>query len=127
MLAKLLKKSTKETGNLYEKVACEYLQDKGLKLLTRNYYCQFGEIDLIMLDHDDLIFIEVRFRKQSSFSTAAGSITPAKQKKIMRTAEYFLADNKKYQHTNCRFDVIAIDESHDGHKHIDWIKNAFME
>ncbi len=127
MLTKLKKVTARDTGNQYEKLAHQFLQDQGLKLLTSNYHSRFGEIDLIMLDDNNLVFIEVRFRKQSSFGSAAASVTPNKRKKIIRTAEFFLAENSKFRNSNCRFDVIGIDESYDSKHHIDWIKNAFME
>ena len=51
-------------GQLAEQQACVFLQTKGLRLLARNYYCAFGEIDLIMRDCSDVVFVEVRKRKQ---------------------------------------------------------------
>lgn len=119
--------TTRAKGDQYETLAQKYLEKEGLKLIDSNYFCRFGEIDLIMLDDNTLVFIEVRFRKQSTFGTAIASITATKRKKIIRTAEFFLAENKKYQQGNCRFDVIGIDENQAGEQHIDWIKNAFME
>lgn len=124
---KLIRPDTRSTGTTHEEYAKEFLQSGGLKPLVSNFYSRFGEIDLIMLDHTTLVFIEVKYRNNSSFGTAIASVTRPKQKKIIKTARFFLSQNKKYNEWNCRFDVIGIDEKQDGKKHIHWIKNAFME
>ena len=105
-----------------EKQALSYLQEQGLSLICQNYYCRFGEIDLIMLDQDTLVFIEVRYRKNSDFGGALASITKRKQDKIIKTARHYLAqlENEPY----CRFDTIAIDQQS---KLPEWIQNAFSE
>ena len=105
-----------------EKHALLFLEKQGLALICQNYYCRFGEIDLIMKNHDTLIFIEVRYRKNNDFGGALASITKRKQAKIVKTAKHYLAqlDNEPY----CRFDVIAIDEASNSPQ---WIKNAFLE
>ena len=104
-----------------EKQAQSYLQAQGLSLICQNYYCRFGEIDLIMLDQDTVVFIEVRYRKNRDFGGALASITKSKQNKIIKTAKHYLAqlDDEPY----CRFDVIAIEQ----HTHVpQWIQNAFL-
>lgn len=93
--------------------------------VTRNFYCRFGEIDLIMLDKNELVFIEVRARKNLSHGTAAESISPTKQKKISKSAKFFLHQNKNYQNHNCRFDVVELNDFGKPTVSIDWIKDAF--
>ncbi len=110
---------TIERGDLNEKVALDFLESKGLKLITSNYHSRYGEIDLIMLDKEVLVFVEVRFRRSNQFGGAAMSITPAKQRKIALTAMQFLQKNRKTE-SLCRFDVIAISTSK-----TEWIKSAF--
>ena len=73
-------------GKLAEKKACDYLQQQGLKLIEKNYYCRSGEIDLIMLDKQELVFIEVRYRKSRTFGSAAESIDARKRNKIIDDA-----------------------------------------
>ena len=103
-----------------ERIAAEYLKQQGLLLLTRNYSCRHGEIDLIMRDGKNTVFVEVRLRKSNQFGGAVYSITPAKQQKIIRTAQHFLAQHGDLA---CRFDVILMQTAQiDG---ITWIKNAF--
>ncbi len=113
-------------------VACHlYLLQQGLKFVEKNFNCRLGEIDLIMHDKEMLVFIEVRFRKNTAFGGAAASITPTKQKKIRHTAELYLQQNTKYK--NARFDVVAMSPAAESSRFhqvplgyaFNWIKNAF--
>ncbi|HLX53040.1 MAG TPA: YraN family protein [Aquella sp.] len=108
--------SNRKTGNNAELFACNYLQQQGLKFVVQNFYSRFGEIDLIMFDGDTCVFVEVKQRKQG-IDNAIESITPAKQKKLILTAQYYLLKTKK--NVNCRFDVIAMD----GDNNVQWLKN----
>ena len=105
-----------------EKQALRYLTSQGLALVCQNYYCRFGEIDLIMQDQETIVFIEVRYRKNNDFGGALASITKSKQNKIIKTAKHYLAQLEDEQY--CRFDAIAIDESTEKPQ---WIQNAFLE
>ena len=111
-------------GQRAETKALQYLKRRGLKLLKKNYYCRFGEIDLIMQEKKVIVFIEVRFRKPNTQVSAAESITNQKINKIRKTAAHYLM---QYQTTpNCRFDVTAMTHNAvDSGYTIDWIKNAF--
>jgi putative endonuclease len=107
-------------GSEAENIAANYLQQKGLKLLERNYQSRYGEIDLIMQAGTTMVFVEVRLRSTGNFGGAAMSITPSKQKKIIKTALAYL---QKHGNADCRFDVILMTQaSEDG---IEWIRNAF--
>ncbi len=110
-------------GSDAEKIAIAFLQRQQLVLLAQNYRCRFGEIDLIMRDHDTLVFIEVRMRSNDAFGGAAASITPSKQAKLLRTARHYLAEINS--EPPCRFDALLF-SGVDGKK-IEWIKNAFGE
>ncbi|WP_417697890.1 YraN family protein [Psychromonas sp.] len=105
-----------------EQQALAFLQKQGLLLICQNFYCRFGEIDLIMSDQGTLVFIEVRYRKNQDFGGATASITPQKQRKLIKTAKQYLSqlDDEPY----CRFDVIAISESAIQPQ---WIQDAFQE
>jgi putative endonuclease len=52
-------------GNAFEKLAAEYLKEQGLKIIKLNFYCKMGEVDIIAMDGDYLVFIEVKYRKSS--------------------------------------------------------------
>jgi putative endonuclease len=96
----------------------------GLKIVAQNYHCRFGEIYLIMKDNKTLVFVEVRLRSNNKFGSAAASITPQKQQKLILTAQHYLHEYAR-QHGNClcRFDAILMDRTDS--KHIDWVRNAF--
>lgn len=109
-------------GDTAEQLALKQLNQQGLKLLCQNYRCPQGEIDLIMQDKDTLVFIEVRYRKNTLYGGAEASITSSKQNKIRQTAMWFLQQSPHYQSLPCRFDVVAL---HQGDKQGRWIRNAF--
>lgn len=115
----------KQIGDNAEDQACQFLKKHGLKLLTRNYHCVCGEIDLIMQDKEDIVFVEVRYRTQSNYASASETITSSKRKKLIRTATIFL-QNKGWLHKKySRFDVIAIDRN-SNELRVNWIKDAFQ-
>lgn len=115
---------TKSTGNKAEQLAQKLIRKQGLKLLAANVNYSFGEIDLIAEDVKELVFIEVRFRANSSHGSAAETVAAQKQRRIIMAAQRWLKENQSYQNHYCRFDVIAIDSVID-FKHINWQKNAF--
>jgi len=113
-------------GKVAEEIACSHLKQNGLKLIDKNFYSRYGEVDLIMQDQDTLVFIEVRYRKNLDYGGALESVTPAKQKKIQTTALYYM--QKKGSEHNSRFDVVALtgnDINNQNKLSIEWIKNAF--
>jgi len=120
-LPRLLQASN-STGVKYEQQALAFLKQQGLLLICQNFYCRYGEIDLIMSDQDTLVFVEVRYRKNQDYGGATASITQQKQKKLIKTAKHYLAqlDSEPY----CRFDVIAINQATTQPQ---WIQDAFQE
>lgn len=120
-LPRLLQASN-STGVKYEKQALAFLKQQGLLLICQNFYCRYGEIDLIMSDQDTLVFVEVRYRKNQDYGGATASITQQKQKKLIKTAKHYLSqlDSEPY----CRFDVIAINQAT---AQPQWIQDAFQE
>ncbi len=113
-----------QRGNNAESLAEKHLINQGLVAIESNYRCKAGEIDLLMQDVDTLVFIEVRYRSNPFFGTAAESITPRKIRRIRKTAEHFLLTHRQYTHLFMRFDVIAI-SSQTGKQELLWIKDAF--
>lgn len=112
-------------GRNAEQSAEEFLNNNHLITVTRNFNCKLGEIDLIMLDNNELVFVEVRARKSNNYGTAAESISQSKQKKICKTAKFFLLQNRNYQNHNCRFDVVELNDFGKASSNIEWIKDAF--
>jgi putative endonuclease len=111
----------KGDGPAAEKLAAEFLQRNGLRLIESNFRCRFGEVDLILRDGSTIVFAEVRLRSHPGFGGAAASITQAKQARIVSTAQFYLQQHR----TNlpCRFDAVLLD-SLDA-KRVEWIRNAF--
>jgi putative endonuclease len=115
----------RDKGTEVETAVCRYLQQQGLKLLTRNYHSRGGEIDLIMQHGNVLVFVEVRFRRSAAFGSAAESVTRTKQLRLIHTAEQYL-QRHRVQHDSCRFDVVGVSLADDGYR-MQWIQNAFEQ
>lgn len=125
-------------GSLFELQACEFLQAQGLYLIAQNWQQpKIGELDLVMLEMgtawSTLVFIEVRQRQRSGFGDAALSITAAKQRKVIKTAKYFLQCYPEYADYECRFDVIAYNTANKmsskeqaADDQPEWLKGAFI-
>ena len=96
----------RELGSFGEKKAAEHLKGKGFRIVETNYSCRFGEIDIIAEDGRYLVFAEVKLRKDDLHGAAMEFVTPTKQKKIRKTAEYWLCCNQT--ELQPRFDVIEI-------------------
>ena len=111
-------------GARFEERAGAALQRAGLKLLARNYTTRHGELDLVMLDGDTVVFVEVRHRLRAAHGSAAASVTASKQEKLIRTAGLWLAAHAKYAQRTCRFDVVTYDGPED-QAEMDWLRGAF--
>jgi putative endonuclease len=109
-------------GTAAEKAAEEFLCSHGLSIVSRNFSSRFGEIDLICEDKKELVFVEVRFRSNTSFGSAAETVTIAKQRKLTKTAHYFLSTHPKFTNKMMRFDVIGMSAN----SQPEWIKGAFL-
>jgi putative endonuclease len=107
-----------------EELACRYLLRQGLRLVARNYRCRRGEIDLIMQDRDNLVFVEVRYRRQSRYGSGLESVTLRKQRRIVHCAAHYLHCHPQAAQRAARFDVVALAPESDGTS-IEWIRNAF--
>lgn len=98
----------KEKGNFGEAVAEKYLERKGLKVVKKNYFSRFGEIDIVASDENTLVFVEVKLRKKGSFCSGRESVNSSKIKKIIKTALKFISETSS--DLNARFDVIEIQD-----------------
>ena len=93
-------------GAFGEDAACRYLQRKGYKLLSRNFTCRMGEVDIIAQKGRFVVFAEVKLRKNADFAQAREFVTAAKQRRIITAAEMWLMQNKTPLQP--RFDVIEV-------------------
>lgn len=112
-------------GKKAENHVCNFLKAQGLKLVETNYFCKAGEIDLIMLEADELLFIEVKARKSIEHGHGAESVNHNKQKKLIKTANHFLLTHPDMQNKMARFDIVEIDFFDTRQAKINWIKDAF--
>jgi len=111
-------------GQQWERHAERFLTGRGLSVVARNFRVGCGEIDLIMRDDTQLVFIEVRYRSAGRFGDAAASVGPRKQLRITQCAAAFLHANPTWSDYPCRFDVIAYDARQSGTSPR-WIRAAF--
>ncbi|KKO49036.1 hypothetical protein VT06_08600 [Arsukibacterium sp. MJ3] len=109
-------------GEYYEQLALAYLQQQQLTLVCRNFQCKAGEIDLVMRQSSQLVFIEVKYRASNAFGGALAAVTPAKQKKLLRAVRWYLQQHGG-QDQACRIDVLAIEGREPFH--YNWVQNAF--
>lgn len=94
-------------GDDFEARSAALLESHGLRIIARQYRCRGGEIDLIAVDRQRLLFVEVRARSRRSHGGAAASVDRRKQCKLARCAAFFLSQHPQWNHLPCRFDVIA--------------------
>jgi putative endonuclease len=112
----------KQTGYQGEALAASYLAAKGFSILHRNWRCQSGELDIVAEQGQTLVFVEVRTRQGSRYGTAAESITPAKQARLVELAQTFLQETNRSSQS-WRIDVVAV-QLGAGLPQIDHIENA---
>ncbi|MGB1142533.1 MAG: YraN family protein [Halioglobus sp.] len=116
----------RQKGLAFERRAAAYLEDRGVHILVSNFSARTGEIDLVGLDDDALVFFEVRARSNPRFNSASGSVDRRKQQRLLRTAQYFLQRYPRLADRPCRFDVIAFEPPQSGTElDIHWIRGAF--
>lgn len=114
-----------QRGQWAEQIALDYLVREKLKLLSRNFHGRRGEIDLIMLDNETIVFIEVRYRINNNYLHALETINEKKCSRIIKTSQQYLQANRWTTKNSCRFDVITV-TGESNNPEIIWIKNAFQ-
>ena len=105
-------------------MALSELESSGLQLVERNYRQKFGELDIIMLDAQLLVFVEVRYRASCRWGDGLASITRVKQKKLILAAKSFLKTHPRLAQKNCRFDVVSINGPR-AEPRLKWVQGAF--
>ncbi len=113
--------NTTEVGRRGEELAESFLRKSGYKVRERNFWCRFGEIDLIAVDGDYIVFIEVKTARDNSFFPQE-NITAQKRTRIIKVANYYRT-NFKFKN-NYRFDVVIVQLKKE-EAEFDLIKNAF--
>jgi putative endonuclease len=111
-------------GAEWEALAERYLRDRGLRTLARNVHCRLGEIDLVMADGAVIVFVEVRYRRNTAFGSAVETVGARKRTRMRRAAGFYLARRAALAERPCRFDVIGISGTPERPR-IDWRPAAF--
>lgn len=96
----------KRVGDFGEEAACRYLKRRRYRIAGRNFRCRFGEVDIIAQDRTHIVFVEVKLRKNADFAEAREFVTPAKQRRIITAAQWWLA--RYPTELQPRFDVIEV-------------------
>ena len=123
-------------GQWAEQTALLFLQSQQYQYVNKNYHSRFGEIDLIVKRDNELVFVEVKARSAGSYAEACEVISYSQQRKIIKTAQFFLQRYPNYYNFDCRFDVICFDFPQKLAKTVQpdfsklqydqqWIQNAF--
>ena len=102
-----MEKYNKVVGNLGEQTAKNYLTKNGYKILTTNYSCRFGEIDIIAMDKECLVFIEVKTRTSGKYGHPENAVNYWKKKHLELTARNYI-DYKRMGNYIARFDVVEV-------------------
>ena len=96
-----------ELGKTGEEIGTQYLINNGYKLIIRNFRCRQGEIDIIAKDKDEIVFIEVKTRRNTNYGYPIDAVDKRKQKHILNASQYYVYKNK-LEKRKIRFDVIEI-------------------
>ena len=111
-------------GQRGEALAARYLRRRGYKILARTHRLFPGELDLVALDRDTVVFVEVKTRRSADAGHPAEAVTPAKQRRLTRLAVTFLKRHGLLERP-ARFDVVAITWPERGRPTIEHFENAF--
>ncbi len=115
--------STRERGSAAEEAGERWLAARGYRVLARNVTFRFGEMDLVALEGPTLCFVEIKARRSTHRGTPTEAVTPAKQRRIVRCAQAWLA--AKPHEGPCRFDVLAMHADDSGWRY-ELVRDAFQ-
>lgn len=113
-----------QLGRWGEELAARRLVSEGYRILSRNYRCPAGEVDLIADDGNCLVFVEVRTRRGDGWGTPEESVTKRKQARLVAVAESYLAE-QELEDIDWRIDVVAVEVGAGGRvRRVDIVRNA---
>ena len=115
----------KITGNAGEQKAADYLKAHGFSIIERNYRTNGGEIDIIALKDEKIVFVEVKTLPNGSPELLQTELNRGKLQRIVKTSKRFLLNHRQYNNSYVRYDVIVIDMP--GYPEVYHIENAFTE
>lgn len=95
-------------GVLGEAAVCNHLMGRGMELLERRFHSPFGEIDLVMLDGETLVFVEVKLRTSGGAEAGQAAVTPQKRRRMVEAARCYLGAHPEHADRSVRFDVATV-------------------
>ncbi len=107
-------------GTVKEECAVAYLESNNYQIIEKNFRTRYGEIDIIAMDGECLVFVEVKFRSSVKYGYPEEAVDSFKQRKIINTALFYMNKRGILSEYPCRFDVITILNDQINHT-----KNAF--
>jgi len=116
--------NNKERGNHGENIAVKFLKNIGYEIIARNYWLKFGEIDIIAIDNEYVVFVEVKTRVNDNYGMPIEAVGLIKQKTIRKVGEYFWL-TQGYKEKQPRFDIIEVLEYENIKYAVRHNKNAF--
>lgn len=125
LIEKSKKSSTKIIGDTFEDVAAEYLQEKGYRIVNRNYHTEGGEIDIVAETDNLLVFVEVKARRTKNFGTPHEAVSKSKINKIITATVQYLYEMESNSEKDIRYDVISIYAGRGIQPEITHIEDAF--
>lgn len=111
---------SRQKGMIQETLAADYLMQRGVQIVERNFRCRQGEIDLIGTHRSCLVFFEVKYRRNTTSGTPEEAVGLLKQQKICRVSDYYMLSHSQWGVQQVRYDVVAILG-----KQIHWYQDAF--
>ena len=111
-----------ELGQEGEKIAVDYLRQKGYKILWQNWRYRHKEVDIIAFEGEELVIVEVKMRSTDYFGDPSEAVTKKKQRFLIEAAEAYL--NTRSDEPEVRFDIVSIIAGEGGHS-IEHITDAF--
>ncbi len=94
-------------GTWGEDLAAQFLEDRGYRILTTNYRCAYGEVDIVAQDDQELVFVEVRTRHTESFVAPEESLSAAKVRRLVATCQEYLHGRPEIE-TGWRIDLVCV-------------------
>jgi len=124
---RLAKGRATSAGQAAEDWAVRFLCKQGLAILTRNFRCRQGEVDIIARSSELLVFVEVRLRNHTGYASGLESVDYRKQKRLVKAASLYLHQHFGSVPPPCRFDVVSLVAKPDNSQsyNVHWVQDAF--
>lgn len=111
--------NNRELGRHGEDAALRYLKQRGYRLIERNFYCRYGELDLIMQQGRQLVFVEVKARTSCRFGYPEDAVTSQKLRRLRQSIAVYLEQGQAPRHDGLRLDAIAVDLERPSYRVVD--------